>query len=767
MLPEWSTKVIKTSKYLQRGMNMKYKIRYLLIISLTLVVSSLYSQNGLLSLEDIFTKRVYRMSGYGPARWLDNGTGYTTLERAAEIKGNDIVRYDTRTAAKTLLVTAKELIPQGEQNPIGIQDYMWSEDRTKLMIFTNTRRVWRYNTRGDYWVFNLTNRKLTRLGRSLEPTWLMFAKFSPDGKKAGYVYKQNLYVEDLNSGEIKQLTSDGGGFIINGTFDWVYEEELDCRDGFRWSPDGRKIAYWQLNTEGIGTFYMINNLDSIYPKLIPLPYPKVGTINPAARIGVVPADGGSTVWMKIEGDTRNNYLARMDFAASSSEIMIQQLNRLQDTNKVMVGNIMTGAVKNIFIDTDKAWVDLQEDPVWLDEGRFFTWSSEMGGWRQIYKISRDGKKILNLTPGSYDVINLLLVDAKNGYLYFIASPENPAERYLFRTKMDGKGKLERLSPLEMAGQHSYQISPDARWAIHTFSNASTPNSIDLVSLPAHKSIRVLQNNDEMKQKFAELKISMKEFFKVNIGDGIELYGWMIKPLNFDPSKKYPVIFEIYGEPAGSTVQNAFDGGDLWHQFLAQQGYLIMSVDSRGTAMPRGREWRKSIYKQIGIMATNDHAKAVKKIIETYSFVDPDRIGIWGWSGGGSMTLNCMFRYPEIYKTGIAVAFVANQKFYDSIYQERYMGLPSDNPDGYRDGSPVSHAGNLKGNLLLIHGSGDDNVHYQNCEVLVNELIKQNKIFSMIEYPMRSHGIYERENTTRHLYETMFWYWKKNLPPGEK
>jgi dipeptidyl-peptidase-4 len=317
----------------------------------------------------------------------------------------------------------------------------------------------------------------------------------------------------------------------------------------------------------------------------------------------------------------------------------------------------------------------------------------------------------------------------------------------------------------MKGQHSYQISPDSKWAIHAFSNVSTPNTIDLVSLPVHKTARVLQDNDNMKQKIAELKINIKEFFKVDIGDGTELYGWMIKPLNFDPAKKYPVIFHIYGEPAGSTVQNSFGGGDLWHQFLAQQGYLIMSVDSRGTAMPRGSAWRKSIYRQIGILATDDHAKAVKKIISTYSFVDPDRIGIWGWSGGGSMTLNCMFRYPDIYRTGIAVAFVANQKFYDSIYQERYMGLPTDNPDGYKEGSPVTHAGNLRGNLLLIHGSGDDNVHYQNCEVLVNELIRQNKLFSMIEYPMRSHGIFERENTTRHLYESMFWYWRNNLPPG--
>jgi dipeptidyl-peptidase-4 len=510
---------------------------------------------------------------------------------------------------------------------------------------------------------------------------------------------------------------------------------------------------------------MINNLDSLYPQLIPIPYPKVGTTNPAAKIGVIPSDGGATVWMKIEGDPRNNYLPEMDFASSSNEIIIQHLNRLQNTNKVIIGNVLSGEVKTIFTETDKAWVEINDNPEWLDNGKYFTWTSEREGWRQIFKISRDGKEAVNLTPGSFDVISLIKVDQKYGYLYFISSPDNPTERYLYRTKMDGKGKLERLSPAEMTGQHSYQVSPDSKWAIHNFSNVSTPTTIDLVSLPSHKSVRILQNNDEMKLKYKRLKIQQKEFFKVDIGDGTELYGWMIKPDNFDPSKKYPVIFNIYGEPAGSTVQNSFGGGDLWHQFLSQQGYIIMSVDNRGTAMPRGREWRKSIYRQIGILAPNDHAKAVKKIIATYRFVDPDRIGIWGWSGGGSMTLNCMFRFPEIYKTGIAVAFVANQKFYDSVYQERYMGLPADNPDGFIDGSPVTHAKNLKGNLLLIHGSGDDNVHYQNCEVLVNELIKQNKMFSMMEYPMRSHGIYERENTTRHLYETMLWYWKKNLPAG--
>lgn len=746
---------------------MKNIIKFSIALTLLLTVHHASAQNGLLSIDDIYVKGLYRMSGFGPARWLDDGAGYTTLERAEDVSGSDIVRYDTKTGIKTILIPAKDLIPAGAKNPIVIQDYIWSADKTKLMIFTNTRRVWRYNTRGDYWVFDLAAKKLIRLGKTLEPTYLMFAKFSPDGKKVGYVYKQNVYVEDIISGKIDQLTSDGGGIIINGTFDWVYEEEFDCRDGFRWSPDGKYIAYWQMNTEGISIFYMINNLDSLYPQLIPVPYPKVGTTNPAAKIGVIPAEGGATVWMKIDGDPRNNYLPGMDFAYSSTEIIIQHLNRLQNTNKVIIGNVLSGEVNTVFTDTDKTWVEINDDPEWLDNGKYFTWTSEREGWRQIFKISRDGKEAVNLTPGSFDVINLIKVDQKYGYLYFIASPDNPTERYLYRTKMDGKGKLERLSPVEMTGQHSYQISPDSKWAIHNFSNVSTPATIDLITLPSHKSVRILQNNDEMKLKYKGLKIQQKEFFKVDIGVGTELYGWMIKPDNFNPSKKYPVIFNIYGEPAGSTVQNSFGGGDLWHQFLSQQGYIIMSVDNRGTAMPRGREWRKSIYRQIGILAPDDQAKAVKKIIADYGFVDPDRIGIWGWSGGGSMTLNCMFKFPEIYKTGIAVAFVANQKFYDSVYQERYMGLPADNPDGFIDGSPVTHAKNLKGNLLLIHGSGDDNVHYQNCEVLVNELIKQNKMFSMMEYPMRSHGIYERENTTRHLYETMLWYWKNNLPAGPR
>jgi dipeptidyl-peptidase-4 len=736
----------------------------LLILAVTLTASA---QQGLLTLEDLYSKGVYRSEYFGPVRWIDGGSGYTALEQAATVSGVDIVSYDAKTGEKKVLVSASALVPEGQKEPLMIDDYSWSPDGTMMLIFTNTSRVWRYNTRGDYWILNTVSGSLTRLGRTMPPSTMMFAKFSPDGTRVAYVSNRNIFVEELATSAVKQLTSDGNSEIINGTFDWVYEEELDCRDGFRWSPDSRHIAYWQLDTRGTDTFFLINNTDSVYPKITSIPYPKVGRTGSAARIGVIPADGGTTVWIKTEGDPRNNYLARMEFAASPQQLVIQQINRLQNLNKVLLADISTGEVTAVFTDSDEAWVDVCDDLEWLESGKWFTFMSERGGWRQLYRVSRDGTRVINMTPGEYDIISLLSVNEKSGYIYFIASPEDPTARYLYRIRIDGKGKAERLTPADLNGHNSYQLSPDAGYAIHTWSNASTPNTIDLVSLPGHKRVRPLSENARMKQLYGGLKISPKEFFTVDIGEGVTLWCSMIRPFDFDPQKKYPVIFQVYGEPAGSTVQNSFGGGDLWHQFLAQQGYIVMSVDNRGTAMFRGREWRKCIYGQVGILATHDQAKAARKIMETYSFVDPERIGIWGWSGGGSMTLNCMFRYPDIYKTGIAVAFVSNQKFYDSVYQERYMGLPETNEEGYRDGSPVNHAAGLKGNLLLIHGSGDDNVHYQNMEYLVNELIKNNKFFSMMEYPNRSHGIYEGPNTTRHLYETMFRYFQQNLPAGAK
>lgn len=744
-------------------------IKPFLLLSLSLISFANFpmaAQSGQnkLTLADIYKSRKYSQQGYGQVRWMKDNSGYSTIQMNSENGAPEIVRYDAKTGNRSVLISSDKLIPEGQTMPLSISDYIWSEDNTKVMIFTNTRRVWRYNTRGDYWVLNLSTGKLQQLGKDVERTTMMFAKFSPDGSRVAYVSNLNIYVEELTTGNTKQLTFDGGGNIINGTFDWVYEEELDDRDGFRWSPDGKYIAYWQSDTKGTGVFYLINNVDSVYSVPIPLPYPKAGTTNSAVKIGVISSGGGSTKWFDIPGDPRNNYLARMDFIPNSSEVMIQQLNRRQNVNTVWTGDVVTMKLTNTMTDVDEAFLDIHDNIMWIDNEKYFTWTTERDGWLHLYKVSRDGKQMDLITKGDFDVVSISCIDPKGGYVYYIASPENPTERYLYRSRLDGKGQAVRISPAGMAGQHSYQMSDDAKWAIHSFQNASTPPRISVISVLDHKEVRNLVNNDEAKKRVTDIGLNPKEFFRVDIGD-VVLDGWMIKPTDFDPSKKYPVIFYIYGEPAGATVQNTWDGGDLWHQYLATKGYLIMSIDPRGTKAPRGREWRKIIYRKIGIVAPLDHAAAVRKIIDTYSFVDPTRIGIHGWSGGGQMTLNCMFRFPDLYRTGIAVAFVSDQKNYDSIYQERYMDTPQNNPDGYRDGSPITHAGNLKGNLLIIHGTGDDNVHYQSFEMLTNELIRNNKLFSQMSYPMRSHGISERENTTYHLRQTMEKFWIENLPAG--
>ena len=743
---------------------LKKEIRFALFIVLFVSFYGIAQEKASLTLADIYKNGTYQQKDFGPVRWMQDNKSYSTLESNAEISGKDIVRYDAKSGKRSVLVSASQLVPDNEKSPLEIADYQWSADNNKLLVFTNTKKVWRYHTRGDYWVLDLKTDKLQQLGKSLPESTLMFAKFSPDASKVGYVSELNIYVEDLSGQKILPVTTDGGGDIINGTFDWVYEEELSCRDGFRWSPDGEHIAYWQSDTKGVGTFYMIDNLDSIYSKPIPMPYPKVGTTLSAVKVGVVSATGGDTKWFDIPGDPRNNYLARMDFIPNSNEVMVQQLNRPQNTNKIWVGNINSMAINNILTETDKAFLDIHDDIRWLDNETSFTWSSERDGWLHLFKVSRDGKTVQPITKGEFDVVNIDNIDTKGGYVYYIASPDNFTQRYLYRSRIDGKGEAERITPESNSGQNRYQISSDAKWAIQTFENSVTPPVFSLISLPAHKEIRILEDNSELKKKYDALGLNSKEFVKVDIGDDV-LDAWMIKPKDFDASKKYPLLFYVYGEPAGATVQDNWGGGDLWHQYMAQQGYVVMSVDNRGTKTPRGRDWRKSIYGQIGILASEDQSNAATEILKTYDFLDPERVGIWGWSGGGQMTLNCMFRYPEIYKTGLAVSFVSDQRLYDATYQERYMGLLEDNAKGYHDGSPINFAQNLEGNLMVIHGTADDNVHYQSFEMLVDRLIKYNKMFSMMSYPMRSHSIHERENSSYHLRETMEKFWKGNLAAG--
>jgi len=737
------------------------------VIFFALAVSGQPGDKRILTLDRIFSSNDFRSETFGPARWLDDGSAYTTLEpSSANKEARDIIRYEAATGARTVLISAASLTPRGASVSLVIDDYAWSKDGHKLLVFTNSKQVWRQNTRGDYWVFDITAKKLLKLGKNASASTLMFAKFSPDGTRVGYVRENNLYVEDLATGRITPLTRDGSRRIINGTFDWVYEEELDLRDGWRWSPDGRSIAYWQLDTDGVPDYYLINDTDSLYPTITTIQYPVAGQTNSAARVGVVSASGGMPRWLAIPGDPRNNYIARMNWAGNSDEVLLLHLNRRQNQLNVMIGDRRTGLVRIILSEKDDAWVDVDIDEIqWLGSGKRFLWLSERDGWRHTYSATREGGVPQLITNGSFDVISIEGVDEKAGWLYYTASPDNATQRYLYRTQLSGNGKPERLSPAAQSGSHFYSIAPNTAWAIHSYSTIGSPPAIELVHLPDHQPVRQLAPNAAVIARVKELDTKPPEFIKVDIGQGITLDGWMIKPPKFDPSRRYPVLIYVYGEPAGQTVLDRWASTRyLWHQMLAQHGYLVMSFDNRGTPAPRGRAWRKVVYRQIGVLAAQEQAAAAR-VVQSWPFVDSKRIAVWGWSGGGSMTLNQMFRYPDIYQVGMSVAPVTDQHFYDTIYQERYMGLPQDNEADYRRGSPVTHAAGLAGKLLIVHGSGDDNVHYKGTEVLANVLIAARKQFTMMEYPNRRHDISQGQGTTRHLYELLTRFLEENMRPG--
>nr|WP_315382173.1 S9 family peptidase [uncultured Sphingomonas sp.] len=718
-----------------------------------------------LTVDSIFGRSAVRGEGLRDSRWGEDGESYLAVEDAPK-GGQDIVRYRIRDGARTVVVPATALVPKGMDKPLAIDGYSWSPDHRLLLIQTNSKPFRRTNALADHWLYDTTTKALRKIGGDAAASSVLYASFSPDSRRIAYVYRNNLYVEPVEGGAPVQLTRDGDDYVVNGLADWVYEEEFSLHRAFEWSPDSKRIAFWRFDTRGVGTFFMIKNTGGQYSQPIPLQYPKAGTTNSAVTVGTVDVADGRTRWFKLEGDPRQNYVPQLSWAGGSDAVFLQQSNRLQNSYKVLLGDPATGAVRPVLVERDAAWVEANAAPEWLKGGRSFTWLSERDGWRHLYTIDRATGRATLRTPGSFDVIDLLKIDEKAGYAWFIASPDNPTQRYLYRTTLSGAPKVERLTPAGQPGTHSYDIAPGAHWALHTVSRFDAPPVTDMLDLTRQVPLRTLVTNKPLARRIAETGLAPTEFFRVDIGGGTQLDGWLIKPADFDPAKRYPILFYVYGEPWGQTVADHWQGSQgLWHRMLAQSGYLVASIDPRGTASPRGRDWRKSIYRQIGIQASADYAAAVRKLLVDRPYIDPARIGIWGWSGGGAMTQNALFRYPELYKTGIAVAGPTDLRLYDTVYEERYMGLPEDNKDGYRNGSPITFADRLQGNLLLIHGTGDDNVHYQNQEQLADRLIRANRQFTMMAYPDRTHGIYEGENTTLHLYTLMTRYLETNLPPG--
>lgn len=719
-----------------------------------------------LSVDTIFQDHFFASKG-SRATWQNQGHHYEIL--APDDQGNDtITQFSVDGSSEPQVVLqGNDIIPQGETQPLKIDSYQYSPDRSKLLIFTRSQRVWRLRTRGDYWVLDLRSKALVRLGAEFPDSTLMFAKFAPDGQSVAYVQNRDLYWESLVDGTVRRLTTAESETVCNGTFDWVYEEEFALRDGFQFNASGDRIAFWQIDSSAVGLFPLLNNTQQLYPAPQWIAYPKVGTTNPSARIGVVNLATQEQKWLAIPGDSRENYIHAMEWISDTNRLVVKQLNRLQNTCHHYVLEIDQQEVYPVFTETTDTWIEPDTSFHWCELGKSLFYLCEMEGWNRLCVLDLTTGQSKRIPTGDFDVIQLSHFDESTHSVYFIASPHNATQRYLYRCNLQDNS-TSQVTPVSELGTHNYQFSVDGQFAIHVFSAANQPPVTQIIRLADHKIVRVLEENLQLREKVAASQLPPFDFVKIKANDSLEMDAWMITPPQFDHNKKYPLIVHVYGEPAGTTVNDSW-GGDrgLWHRYMASLGYVVVSIDNRGTPAPKGTQWRKCVYRQIGTLASQDQAAALQQLLKQFPFIDAERVGIWGWSGGGSMTLNALFRYPELYHAGVSIAPVPNQLYYDTIYQERYMGLPADNAEGYQQGSPITHAKNLQGELLLVHGTGDDNCHYQTMELLINELIRLNKRFTMFAYPNRSHAISEGENTTRHLYQMITNHFLTNVVPGAR
>ena len=682
--------------------------------------------------------------------WMKDGTAYTTTQ--TDSAGHtDLYRVDALSGKTQLLLRGTELVPPGAQQPIAIEEYRFSTDGMRLLIFTNSARVWRQNTKGTYYVWDFTAKRLIPV--SAKPGYQMFAKFSPDGRMVAFVRANNIYMTDLATGGETALTADGGDSVINGTSDWVYEEELDLRDAFRWSPDGRRIAFWRFDQTAIPTFYLLD-ADSLYPQLVPVRYPKAGMPNSEVKIGVVDVGTRQTTWVDLGGD-KDIYVAAMDFAGSSNEIWLTRLNRHQDRLDLLLADAQRGASRVIMTDRDSAWVDANQ-PRWINGGKQFLFVSERDGYDQVYLFNRDGSLLRRVTPGGWDVLQVYGVDEKKQVLYCGGAIDGPLGRPLVRIGLDGKG-LARIST--EPGTHGIEFDPTFQLYVDTYSRSGIP-PVQTLRRADGRLVRTLADNAALAAKVTALGLVRPEFITLKTPDGVELNAWIIKPKGFDPSRRYPLLMNVYGGPGSQTVTDSWGGANyLWHQMLARDGYLVASVDNRGTG-GRGARFMKLTYLHLGRYESADQI-ASARWFAAQPYVDPDRIGIWGWSYGGYMSSLSMFRGGGVFKAALAVAPVTDWRFYDTIYTERYMRTPQENPAGYGEGAPLAYADSLKGHYLLVHGTGDDNVHFQNSVRLVERLEAANKQFDMRIYPNKTHSI-AGGSTRENLYGLFTAWLEQNL-----
>lgn len=724
---------------------MKRNIIFLLGLML-LATSITYGQDTLknITLDEIWTKYVFYPKSVHGIKSLDNGEQYTKIEN------NAIVVYDYQKGdSLTTLVDGNTLTPEGAEKPIKIGSFKMSNDGKKFLFPTETESIYRHSSKSTYYIYDVRKRALESLSTDKQ----RLADFSPDGSKVAFVRDNNIFVKDLVTGDESQITKDGKfNHIINGTCDWVYEEEFGFTKAFFWSPDSKKIAYYRFDETRVKEF-TLTNFGELYPELYTYKYPKAGEENSLVDIYVHQLERNKTLKMDV-GEETDQYLPRIKWTENANVLSIQRLNRLQNHLDILLADVNTGTSRVMYSEDNKFYIDITDNLIFLPDNEHYMLTSELDGYNHIYLYNIQEGLVRQLTSGEWVVKKVYGFDAKKKRVFYQSTESSPLNRDI--AFVDLKGKRKNIS--NVSGSNSAQFSKNYKYYINTWSDANTPAVIGVFNSEG-KQVRIIEDNQAMVEKLKEYKLSQKEFFTIDSpeftmpdGTQVNLNAWKIMPTEFDPDKKYPVLLTIYGGPASQEVRNSWGYFNyMWYQMLAEQGYIVISVDNRGTGS-RGEEFKKMTYQELGKYETIDYIETAK-YLGTLDYVDKDNIAIFGWSYGGFMAANMITQGADYFSTAIAVAPVTNWRYYDNIYTERFMRTPQENPDGYDNNSPINHVDKLEGNLLLVHGSTDDNVHYQNTMDMITALVKANKQFELYIYPNKNHGIYGG-NTRYHLYKKM-------------
>ena len=690
------------------------------------------------------------------AIWLPDGSGYLKSETPAGASGAEIVSYDSANGKRAVVVASEKLLVPGRPQRLIIRGFVRSPSGNRFLLNTDMTGG---GHGSDHWLYEPESGALRPVDAGAGARFESNA-FSPDGQWLLGSRGADVIVSEIASGRTIPLTKDGDpGTIENGL-------------STSWSPDGKWIVYVRSDSSAVPKRAVLVPGDPTYRTFRETRYERIGGPISTLRIGVVGVEGGPPHWIELADKPGTFYLSQVSWAGNSDELLVEKLSRSRDSREFLVANHRTGVLAKAYTETDPAWVDMEpsanEGLEWIRGGQAFVIISERDGWRRAYVVSRDGSGMTPITPTGSDLIARGQVDDKNGWFYYFASPTNATQRYLYRVRLDGTGTSERLTPPDQPGSHRYAFSPDSRWAFHTYSAFDRPPVTDLVQLPEHRSVRVLEDNATPAARVKPLIARPTEFLQLDIGDGVVMDAWMIKPRDSCPLKKYPVLVYVYGEPAGQTVLDDWGSGQaLFHRAVADLGYVVVTMDNRGTPAPKGAAWRRAVFGSLGPLSTEEQAAGLKALARLCPYVDLSRVAIWGWSGGGSNTLNAMFRKPDVYHVGIAVVPKPQPQYYNAGYQEIYMRTPEDNPDGYRTCAPINYAQGLRGDLLIMTGSGESNTHIEITEGLVDRLIALGKRFDYFVYPNRDHGLHEGQGTDVHVRMLLARYLLEHLPAGPR